>query len=676
MIDPEVQWTTAAPFWDSVIDLDATTRRSFRQPAILRFASDDFMNEFAAVLNNNPPQLKDFRAQPETWRGPVTTPQIETRTLPRFAQKLQRSRLAIEQKAVAKALAVPDQSLTLTTSAAPQSILKLYQPAHQRYYLITAALVCRVPGQPDRHIEPNNQERVTYVVRKVVPAAGQSIFDSSAAPWSEYAFISGSWQRVTNAAALQTNEEQQPLFAVNYAQDDGKRRRVLAGLIPVGKREAYVGAPERSSNNQLVLDPDLPPPPDKRTLLFMAQVTEPWKRLIERAFAVDKMQHPPDSPLNDDDPLTGEALAASIKTNREQIQTTAWYVLLDLAKLLKQYLPNAWNSIMGEPLSSPLTNAESTLVNALTSTTISSAYASDLVQNSVYSTSEVIRNLRDALREIQGGVPFAAEDAQAIEDDLEAIVTPYDRNDGASKLEWPRFLFPLADPVQIAAGPLPPAQVGVAESTDPLTTALDRIDNFVALIAAALPAQTTEPTPPPLLASQPVMNIGVPTYFVIRCVFERPNCGPLQPVVVSDPTEPFLMAGFFDPDAPARPIRIALPVDTTPAGLRKFDKNTAFMISDVLCGQITRAQGLGLGDLIRTVLPWPLHKDLDVPDGGPCVDDAGLSLGMICSLSIPIITICALILLMIMVNLLDIIFRWVPFFIMCLPFPKFKGKSS
>jgi hypothetical protein len=149
----------------------------------------------------------------------------------------------------------------------------------------------------------------------------------------------------------------------------------------------------------------------------------------------------------------------------------------------------------------------------------------------------------------------------------------------------------------------------------------------------------------------------------------------LQSTVVSDATEPFVMAGFFDPDAPARPIRIGLPVDTTPAGLRKFDKNTAFMVSDVLCGQIDRAKGLGLGDLVRTVLPWPLHKDLDVPDKGPCKED-GLAFGMICSLSIPIITICALILLMIMVSLLDIIFHWMPYFIMCIPLPKFNGKQA
>ena len=134
------------------------------------------------------------------------------------------------------------------------------------------------------------------------------------------------------------------------------------------------------------------------------------------------------------------------------------------------------------------------------------------------------------------------------------------------------------------------------------------------------------------------------------------------------------MAGFFDPDAPARPIRIALPIDTSPAGLRKFDKNTAFMISDMLCGQINRVKGMTLADLVLSVLPWPFHQDLPKSDGGPCAS-GGIEFGMMCSLSIPIITICALLMLMIIVSLLDIIFRWMPFFIFCFPLPKFKSKS-
>jgi hypothetical protein len=69
------------------------------------------------------------------------------------------------------------------------------------------------------------------------------------------------------------------------------------------------------------------------------------------------------------------------------------------------------------------------------------------------------------------------------------------------------------------------------------------------------------------------------------------------------------------------------------------------------------------------VLPWPFHKDL------PIEEDCG-GFGMICSLSIPIITICALILLMIFVSLFDLIFHWLPFFILCFPFPRFNAKET
>src|SRR6185436_11781261 len=99
------------------------------------------------------------------------------------------------------------------------------------------------------------------------------------------------------------------------------------------------------------------------------------------------------------------------------------------------------------------------------------------------------------------------------------------------------------------------------------------------------------------------------------------------------------------------------------------------IISDTLCGQIRRMKGLTFGDLVLSVLPWPLHKDLPGMDGGPCKTDTGLSLGMICSLSIPIITLCALFLLMIMIALLDFVFRWMPFFIICFPVPGLKAKK-
>src|SRR5204863_2404020 len=120
--------------------------------------------------------------------------------------------------------------------------------------------------------------------------------------------------------------------------------------------------------------------------------------------------------------------------------------------------------------------------------------------------------------------------------------------------------------------------------------------------------------------------------FRIRCVYERPNCGPLHEDVVSDPTELFDLASFFDPDAPARPIRIGLPLDTTPAGLRKFDKNTAFVMSDILCGQLAKMSGMSFADLVLSVLPFPLNKSMSGSDPEPC-SSGGLQMGMVCSFS-------------------------------------------
>ena len=46
---------------------------------------------------------------------------------------------------------------------------------------------------------------------------------------------------------------------------------------------------------------------------------------------------------------------------------------------------------------------------------------------------------------------------------------------------------------------------------------------------------------------------------------------------------------------------------------------------------------------------------------------------MLCSLSIPIVTLCALILLLIIVALFDLFFRWLPLLFVCFPI---KGLGS
>jgi len=674
-----VQWTSPPQQWEAAAAIQGTDalRSVLLQPTILRFATDKFMEDFMSILENDPLRLKDFVAVPETWRGPGVNPD-PVPPLPGFARSLARLGLAARRRRQLEAGNV-------TTQIVMADGLKLYQPAHQRYYLVASSLVCGRAGLPDRAVNPGRQERTTFVLRRLLPPGSIDVrtplppLELSA--WEEYAFVAGAaghaWLRipkvnVPTAASLLPGEEQLPLFSVSFAQDD-HRRRILAGLIPVGKRESYMGA---AANPQPGDPPPAvapPPPPDPRMMLVWAQFTEPWKRLLETADTARQMQRirplaldPPGT--SEDAALSGDDLRKSIRAMREQIQTSSWYALLDFAKFLEDHVPRIWQALTNQSLSSPLTTAESNLVAALSSAVLTINLATDPMP-AWFAGAGVATSLKAALLSIRGGLPLNPAASAGIESGLESVKGSYNRSNPDPS--WPPFLFPLAD--SFVSPPLSAITVATASGDTEVEILSRKVDRLADLISAALPPEVHAPVPQLSLASQPVMDMRE-GWFVIRCVFERPECGILDPPVLSEPTRPFQMASFFDPDAPARPIRIGLPIDTSPAGLRKFDKNTAFMISSTLCGQINRMKKMTFGDLIRAVLPWPLHKDLSVPDGGPCTS-GGMDAGMICSLSIPIITICALLLLMIIVALLDMVFAWIPFFLICFPLPGFKGKK-
>lgn len=694
------QWTAPSPVWAAAAnDTDDPARTVFRQPAILRFATDTFMDDLMAVLESDPSKLVDYLAQPETWRGPQKTPPPPARRVG-FDQRVERLRLNAERKTEALALGlslpVPSgaQALAQMKQKRAENQLKLYQPAHQRFYLLAACCVCRIAGLPDKTIEAGRQERATFVVRRLVEKQmNQSASDTAPKEYDEYGFVStpqgNAWKKVKVdkgvAVGLVKDEEQLPLFTVNFNETEGRRRRLLGGIIPVGKREVYMGAPLSNGNVNGVSAANGATKKTARKILFRTQVTEPWKSLITRAEdtrkkiaggAASTSDTNPDPPMNDGSAKGIAAVAGFLKATREQVQTISWLVLLDFADYLRQYLPDVWTSIKDGTSPGTLTPFQVDLLEVLEKTIVSSSLRNALLNGqSVYNSSSVATNLRDALRRI---ILFDGEKPKD-KRNLEQVTGSYDRSQ--PDVLWPSFLFPFADPGTGVVAPQIPILAGVVlpedENDIPEETAQGNIDKLVGYVVKALPAESSEPEPPPpLAATRPfVEREGL---FVIRCVYERPQCGPLEPTVLSDPTSSFQMAGFFDADAPARPIRIALPFDTSPAGLRKHDKNTAFMISDVLCGQIGRATGLSLGDLVRSVLPWPFHKDLNMsaPDQGACKTSGGVEFGMICSLSIPIITICALILLMIIVTLFDLIFKWIPFFIRCFPLPKFKAKQG
>lgn len=168
--------------------------------------------------------------------------------------------------------------------------------------------------------------------------------------------------------------------------------------------------------------------------------------------------------------------------------------------------------------------------------------------------------------------------------------------------------------------------------------------NVEAALAAADEAKGAEEAP----VTVPKLRPDTGETFVVRCVYERPLCSQKR-YWVSQPSIVFQMASFYDPDAPARPVRMQLP-DMSMSSLRRFKKGVGFIMSPDLQGKIG-----GIGS-----------SEIDLLDRNLLE----LGLGYLCTFSLPIITLCAFILLLVMVIVLNLVFWWLPFFKICLPVPQ------
>ncbi len=697
-----VRWQAPQPMWARFgADAAAAAASSAQsRPSLLRFATDDFMDHMLATLARDPAQIDSYVACAETWKKPVGAPVdlIERTPVPRLMQGAVRTFAARQTK-----------SRIALTAPTPGLPLKLYQPAHQRHYLVSASLICAQPGLPERAVATGGGEQVNFVIRRLLPDVGAT---SSTAPPTEFAYIkdatSAHWQRIGDSDAAGqavAGEELLPVFPLGYHDDAQHARTLWTSSVPVGRREEYMATAvnrtaalsfAQGQQQSLSVPATAAAPTVKlaRVTQFQMEVAEPWKTQIRSAFKTsDTLLETSEASGGPESPTAKDKRAFDFNL---QQQNVSWLILLDLAAYLEAYLPDLWSVIQSDGAgASALPDARKRIHDWLLGATMPPGLVTGLRPPGTFIDLRAPSpSMRAALKAIR---------AAGVSDKLEALQLNYDSSN-TSDAGWPPFHFVLAGveaatwapvgpfthlPALAAAqagipepdpdaGPTPAAPTPAEQALQAAVDAAAQVDRLTSLVGLALD-DTGDAAAPPLPFALQMKNAikdttNDPGWFVIRFVYTRRDCGPLHPPLVSPPTEPFQLAGFFDPDAPARPIRITLPLDTSPSGLRKFNKNTAFVLSDMLCGQVQRAKGLGFIDLVRQVLPWPLHKDLDVGSGS-CQTSGGINIGMICSLSIPIITICALILLIIIVALLDFIFRWLPFFIICFPVPGLKGKK-
>ena len=653
-----IHWAAPAPTWIAAAAQanPADRATAIRRPMLLRFASDAFMQEYAAILDDDPERLAEIEARPgETWREYPGAPALPASDATLLATPVRRKlgahfkRTAVGQLAQASfeaAKLMDVKKMSEETAAGRTPVLKLFQSSHQRFYLVAASLVCRFPGLPDHFVDPAKQERAWFVVRRLVPrSADVKTFDPSQA--DEHAFVTSdtgsTWVQVPAPATtgappvLVRGEEKLPMFGTPYIGRDGVARRLFAGLVPVSRREAYMGAPrDRPAAPSMGEGPAetmgaFPEPVDSRVLMLIDDVIGPWRTLQAQVQNLNAMLSDPDTAkARAEHPDEPRNMALQM---RDQTLHSSWLVLLDLAAYLRRYLPAVSAAIdIGTP-AALTTDAERSLYTKLTQVT----YFSGDPETAITLAQALVRFDLQYRTTLELGPTLLSKTTRAHFASLPRFAFAAIAWPDADKTQQDRFL-------ERSAGPGPIA----------IKTAVE----------AALKERAPDASvPPPPATAQAAIPVDRTTRFVLRCVLDRPHCGAVAPPILSEPTEPFAMAAYFDPDAPARQIRISLPVDTSPAGLRRFQKGASFLISDVLCGQVSAVRKLTLGDLVLSVLPWPFHKDLPEPDVTPCQD------GMVCSLSIPIVTLCALILLIIIVLLFNTFFFWLPWLISCFPLP-------
>jgi len=141
--------------------------------------------------------------------------------------------------------------------------------------------------------------------------------------------------------------------------------------------------------------------------------------------------------------------------------------------------------------------------------------------------------------------------------------------------------------------------------------------------------------------------------YVLRA-FVRLHCAAGGPphTVWSDDSEPFVIAAWYEGSG-APPVQIPLPDASNRTLLRQLKPNVAFIVPPSM-------QNLLSG------------KTKDLMAGKGSVGSDGLS--WICGFNIPVITICAFIVLNIFLTLFNLVFGWLFFIKVCIPFPKLGNK--
>jgi len=471
-------WLAPAPLWgDGGIAVESP---ALLQPFMAEMQSDQFVAEFLAVMS-----------APGTAGGPD-----------------------------------PTDLFTMSPTVANNGSYRLYQPLSQRYYLVTASLVCRRVGIPDRAVDRSAGERTSFVVRRLMPdGTEQAWVPITGAPAIPGGPPTGTFNQAS-PCELFKGEEQFPMHPAPVATfaapgttaatfgmaPGGPGRTVHYGYIATGRRERMivplsddVAVSDLATVNALAPADGGPKFPENPMLgdLF-SRVVHPWRILQDIAQGVAT---PPGNSNTD---------YASL------------YVILDLGDWLNTNLPTVYANLMA-------------------SAAIGSS-AGDALRAAIEGITVKTKNPSSSTTLAQALIDLSSFEALVSGADIAGPSTDYDLT--AAWTSTPDVATWLGSS-RISGG-----------------------GSLAALALAALNEAQVQPSVPAELQGMikidpawPVAGNG-PDNFIIRTVFQHDPCRP----VLSAQSPPFQLARALDGDAPARKIRIALP---DISNLRQFQRGVA-----------------------------------------------------------------------------------------------------
>jgi hypothetical protein len=500
-----ITWLKPQPLWQE--SGDDYRQPEFFQPHLFRYDSDAFVEEFMAAAQSGNGALASQVAQP----------------------------------------------------AAAGQTLKLFQPIHGSFYLVSGSLCCVEPGFPQREVSLADEESTFFVLRKLIGGVEHG--------WIPANGSAAGWLPVDNGGrGLLEHEERLPL----YATAPRAGRTLLFGYIPVSSKESYgVGPAQLAQLTGQPVNTLTDPRADELQARFIDQATAlvgmPTQRQIE----------PPPAPQ------TPIRLHMSV------------FALLDLWELLArpEMLPDVAAALRDNPnatFSGPQATAKAQLMN--------------FFKTAQWTGDHTLASALGAVAQKQSQLNESGAD---------------------------------------------PSALGFGNSYR-----LDAAPSFGDTLRSRFQEALSAETRPPV--ALPKIEPGGDATYVLRCVYERPQCEPVQQVI-SRQSEPFRLAAFFDRDAPARQIKIPLPSNVGLSDMRRFKKGVTFMVSEPMQRKIAAITGKEEA-LLKNA------SDLNPEDSG--------GFAFICSFSIEIIFIVAFFLLLIFVIILNFAFWWILFFRICLPVPK------